>query len=225
RGCIIVHGTGHVGKPPAIRYGYVQSGTLPPEERLIALTIKDRLRLLNGHLVRTLQSASIPALGMDIMSYYDELADRRVQNGFIRTLGELIDRQQVPVFYGDMICRPDGSFKVVSSDFIALVLARILRPENVIFLTDVPGVYQEKGTGDDQKDKKIIPLLTPANIDSMERTINDGADVSGGMRKKAEIALEISRYCARCFIGSGYQDHVLGDFLSMRPVMGTFVKV
>jgi len=47
KGCILIHGTGHVGKPPAIKYGYVESGIVQKNQQLIALHIKNSLRELN----------------------------------------------------------------------------------------------------------------------------------------------------------------------------------
>lgn len=222
KGLIIVHGTGHIGKPPAIKYGYLNSGILPEKDGEIALPIKDSIRQLNNQVVQALQSVSIQAVPIDIMNYYDESTEQLIKSEFIWKLAEMAGKNQVPVFYGDMIRRSDGSYKVISSDVITLILSKILNPENVIFLTDVEGVYIENGSND--KDKKIIPILSSSTFKSMKYYGSDATDVSGGMRKKAEIALEVSKYCNRCFIGSGYQDGILRDFFAMKTVPGTIVK-
>ena len=222
--CIIVHGTGYVGKPPAVQYGYVETGLLKNDYASIAMSIKDSLQKLNGQVVRTFLSASVPVTPVDIGSYYDEFSGSSFKDEFRQTIVEILGNGMVPIFHGDLLPLRDGSFKVISSDFIVLILTRILHPENVVFLCDVPGIYSKKSESGSYGFSSILPLLTPENIKLMEILGNDRADVSGGMHKKAEIALEISKYCRRCFIGSGYQEHLLYDFFEMRHVPGTIVK-
>jgi isopentenyl phosphate kinase len=223
-GCIIVHGTGHVGKPPAVRYGYVNSGILKKEDRSIALTIKSNLRKLNEQVVRTLLSASIPAVPVDLIAFYEETSEQHIQEEFIKSLTGMINNNLVPVFYGDLLPRQDGSFMVISSDHIVLILSKLLHPENVIFLSDVPGVYVEERQPDQLMSPRVIPLLTPGNIEQMQQSGSDNRDVSGGMRKKVAIALEISKYSKRCFIGSGYSKDLLSNYFNMSQVEGTIVK-
>ena len=56
KGSVLVHGTGHVGKPPAIKYGYVKNGIIAKEDKLLALEIKSSIRRLNQLVVDTLLS-------------------------------------------------------------------------------------------------------------------------------------------------------------------------
>lgn len=224
KGCILVHGTGHIGKPPAVKYGYVESGIIQKKDRLIALNIKSKIRQLNQFVIQTLISASIPAIPIDILWIYNESKDHFRNNGIEKFLLELLDNSIVPVFYGDLVPRADGSFKVISSDYIALILAKILHPENVLFLSDVSGVYSAAKNIHDDTGPEIIPLLTSQNVNRLQKSQNENKDVSGGMLRKAGIALEISNYCRRCFIGSGYAENVVSDFFKENDVIGTLVK-
>jgi isopentenyl phosphate kinase len=224
KGCILIHGTGQVGKPPAIKYGYVDNGILPQNEHLIALNIKNSLRQLNQHVVHTFLSASIPVIPFDILHFYDESKNHLNYKGLKDILLQMLKNGLVPVFYGDLLPLPDGSFKVFSSDLITLLLAKTLKPENVIFLSDVNGVYLEHTKSNNEASSNIIPVLNPKNIRLLIKSENDKKDVSGGMRKKAELALEISRYCKRCFIGNGLTDNILSNFFKEKSVVGTFVR-
>jgi isopentenyl phosphate kinase len=223
-GSILIHGTGHVGKPPAIKYGYATNGIISKEYKLIALEIKSRIRQLNQDIVNTLISASIPAIPLDILHYYTdpvELYDIRMPG---MTIQDLLKNGLVPIFYGDLLPKPDGSFKVISSDYLTFILAKSLKPENVIFLSNVKGIYHDKGATKNDADQEIINELTPDKMASIRWSDDDITDVSGGMRRKAELALEISGFCNKCFIGSGYAENILGKVLNGEVVEGIFVK-
>jgi isopentenyl phosphate kinase len=223
-GCILIHGTGNFGKPPAIEYGYYESGMIKKENRLIALKIKDSLRQLNQLVVSTLLSSNVPVLPIDILHFYT-VPDKEIQlSSLSLMIKEVVSRGIVPVFNGDIMPLANGNFKVLSSDIIALILAKTLYPDSVIFLSDVDGVYLQSHYDKKNNNKVLAKTLNSNNIHLMYKNEDDLLDVSGGMREKARIALEISKYCSRCFIGNGYANNVLSDFLNGRKIIGTYVE-
>ena len=224
KGSILIHGTGYVGKPPAIKHGYVKSGIIPKEDNLLALAIKGRIRQLNQDIVSTLISASIPAIPVEILSYYNDQAEFCCIRKSGTIILDLLKNEIVPVLYGDLFPRPDGSFKVISSDLITLLLAKTLKPKNVIFLSNVKGIYLDNKAMGEYDNHAIIKKLTPDKMTKIRWSDNDSTDVSGGMRKKAELALEISYFCKRCFIGSGFTENVLSKIFNGERVEGTFVS-
>jgi isopentenyl phosphate kinase len=224
KGSIIIHGTGYVGKPPAIKYGYVKNGIIHKKDKLIALAIKSKIRQLNQELVNTFLSSSIPAIPIDILPFYTESEELYNMGKFEMTISDLLKNGIVPVFYGDLLPSPDGSYKVFSSDLLTFLLAKTLKPDNVIFLTNVDGVYPDITKFVDDNCKEIIRELTPDTLASIKWSDKVIADVSGSMRRKVELAIEISQICNKCFIGSGYAENIIGKVLNGEPVMGTFVK-
>ena len=214
RGCILIHGTGRVGKPPAIRYGYLESGHLPAERTPIALQIRADLRRLNQMFVETMLSASVAAIPLDAAAVFNARMDGFRDPPGPRRIGALLDRGLTPVFYGDMVPAAGGGFRVFSSDVIALILCRALRPEKMLFLSDVPGVYPDGGG-------EPLAELGSREARRLARAASDARDVSGGMSRKGACALEIARHCGACFIGSGLEPHSAMGFLSGQPVPGT----
>jgi acetylglutamate kinase len=75
--------------------------------------------------------------------------------------------------------RPDDALNLlnVNGDTVAGEIAAALRAEKLIFLTDVPGVYDGS--------KKLFKRLTPAEA----RSLLDSGVVSGGMAAKIEACL------------------------------------
>ncbi|MCB9352708.1 MAG: hypothetical protein H6573_35280 [Lewinellaceae bacterium] len=222
KNCVLVHGTGHIGKPPAILYGYLESGVLLPSQYLAALNIKSALRRLNQRFVDVLLSENIPAIPIDILQFYGWPDFQLDLPKLIRALFQLLDRGLVPVFYGDLLPQSDGSFIVFSSDLITLILAKNLNPLKVIFLSDVEGVYADTESRG-KANPKILKVLSPQNFHLLKKMENDKQDVSGGMLKKAKLALEVSQYCESCFIGSGYRSEVLNNLFTGEKEKGTFV--
>jgi isopentenyl phosphate kinase len=140
------------------------------------------------------------------------------------TIPDLIKNGLVPVFYGDLLPVLDGSYKVISSDFLTFLLSKALKPENVIFLTNVKGIFPDKEAMENNADQEIIKELTQDKMAKIRWSDNEDSDVSGGMRKKAELALEISDFCNSCFIGSGFTENVLSKIFNGESVEGTFVN-
>ena len=125
----------------------------------------------------------------------------------------------VPIFSGDIIPLPDGNFRVLSSDEITLLLSKIIKPASVIFLTNVDGVYFQTR----RNEIILTEVLDKSNFHLIWKEENDKLDVSGGMRKKAETAIKISKYCERCCIGNGRRANILSSFLKGAKVKGTYI--
>jgi len=223
RGCTLIHGTGLIGKPPAIQYRYLNDGIIPKSQSLLALKIRNELRQLNQRVVKTLLSASIPVLPFDNAHYFDESMSGLQYEDLRRGLIQTIENAFVPIFYGDLMPRSDGSFRVLSSDTIALILAKTLKPDKAIFLSDVNGVYSNQSDRSDNPEKKVLTTLNANNFNTVYKSPKDDKDVSGGMLRKATCALEISIYCKQCFIASGLNSGVLSKLLRGESVISTRV--
>ncbi|MCK5312986.1 MAG: hypothetical protein KAJ62_12795 [Desulfobacteraceae bacterium] len=221
---IFVHGTGFVGKPPAIKYGYYKEGRSLKKDFLQMLKIKEDLRLLNHKFVDTMLSLSIPVLPFSISSFFTETMDRLKGNA-TTYLKKTIDLGYVPVFYGDLMPCSDGSFRVFSSDIIIKILSHAFNPENVLFLSNVKGVCQNiEDTSSVLEDKNIIKTLNYKTARLVAGSSSDEKDVSGGMTEKISCALEIASQCKRCFIGCGFTPELVSDFFSGKQIEGTEVK-
>lgn len=222
-GCILIHGTGLVGKPPAIKHGYLKDGIISKSRSALALTIRNELRQLNQLVVKTLLSASVKAVPFDSVHYFNESMGSLRNNDLHYKLLHTIENGFVPTFYGDLMPRSDGSFRVFSSDTIALILARTLNPDKVIFLSSVKGVYAHQSSRGENCEEKVLTTLSTNNVNSIYKSSSDEKDVSGGMIRKVTCALEISRYCKRCFIASGLDSGVLSKLLKGESVTSTLV--
>ncbi|MHA1665551.1 MAG: amino acid kinase family protein, partial [Candidatus Njordarchaeales archaeon] len=79
---------------------------------------------------------------------------------------------------------------IVSGDYIIEFLARELRPDKVIFGTDVEGIYR------DPKDPtSLIPRIDERNLSDMRKFLKSTQkiDVTGGMIEKLNSMVRISK--------------------------------
>lgn len=205
---ILVHGTGHVGKPPAIEHGYADTGIIPASNAALSASVRRDLQRLNEQVVNALMDAGLNVLPLDTGRYFNVNGNDLLQTDLQHSLTQVVAKGVIPIFHGDMVQMGDGAFKVVSSDAIICVLARYLKPEAVYLFTDVDGVYT------DLHDGHLIGELTPASLQQIQTHHTDHQDVSGGMTAKVQHAMEIARHCQRCVIGSGVRDGVIARLLA-----------
>lgn len=207
-GVVIVHGTGHVGKPAAIQHGFHRTGRLEAARRNIALAIKNDLADLNTRVTAHLLAAGLPAVAIHAEDALPVEAGRTPTAP--HRLIDAIDAGLVPVLYGDMVQAQHGAWRVLSSDEIIVHLADLLRPRITAFLSDVDGVLAiDRETGREV----LLTELTPKDDDRVAKRASDERDVSGGMSAKIETARRAAGCSGTCHILSGTHPERLRDLV------------
>lgn len=108
-----------------------------------------------------------------------------------------------PVTYGDVMWHGHGRSYILSGDLIMVHLARILEPKLAIFATDVDGLYTSLDSG------KMITQIDAAMAHkistgiSVNQTKAGVADVTGGMSRKVQSALDILKMNIDTFLVNG----------------------
>lgn len=191
---VVVHGTGHVGKPPARRYGYLETGFLDAGRADVALGIA---RQIEGLRADVLQAAGAAGLNLQAARAADFFGGRpwEVRPGGAARLVDWIAQGRTPAFCGEFAALPDGCFRVFSSDEMVTLLARTLRPRRVVFLTDAAGVYAPDG--------RTLAVIRSGDLAALRWGDGDRTDVSGGMQAKVRCALQAAAYCGSCWIADG----------------------
>jgi isopentenyl phosphate kinase len=211
---ILVHGTGVVGKRPAVEEDYVDTGILPGSNPGLSLRVKRSLQRLSDRFAEAFLSAGTPILPLEVASFFELSSEALRADGLKKSLLDVVHAGVIPVFHGDIVARDDNSHAVVSSDMIVLILARSLRPENVFFLTDVDGVFPRDGEGKPASDP--LRELGPGDTARMRQLDSDESDVSGGMRAKVQAGLGIAQYAGRVIIANGMREGVAASLLAGR---------
>jgi isopentenyl phosphate kinase len=210
---VIVHGTGHIGKPPALKYGYTRSKSLPPTKVQTALKIRNAIAELTAAITYTLNDLNIPALSIDNTHFYGYFRQQWNQKGLKCLIDVLTKSKVIPVFSGNFLPVENGGYRVLSSDELVLAIARLIKPKWVIFLSDVDGVFDAHN--------EIIPEFKTGMLNDLKQSVYD---VSGGMKMKVKTALQLRPYCKTCFILNGTRKGILERFQKKKDIYGTRIS-
>jgi isopentenyl phosphate kinase len=205
---ILLHGTGSWGK--AIGRHYRNDGGVFRDVTGFQMTCW-RIRRLQeavtaalrdeGVVCCPLQANAIFHRARGVLDLYDTGPLRR-----------LLDAGVSPLLCGDILVEGPGIFRVISSDEIAVAIARRMRVSDCVFATDVNGVWDSAG----QLIREVTePVLAVGD--------SDRRDATGGMSAKIAAALEIAATGARTTIVNGRIRGRVRDALARRTVTGTRV--
>jgi len=120
----------------------------------------------------------------------------------------------IPITYGDAIWYEQNKSFILSGDKIMTLFASKLRPRLSIFVLNVDGLYSEL------RSKKLI-----FELKGQKPTISQiGMDVTGGMKRKYEEALRISKSGLKVFFTNGNSPQRIIDAVQGKKFEGTVFR-
>jgi isopentenyl phosphate kinase len=205
---VIVHGTGSWAK--AIGRHFRADGGWYRDETGFQMTCW-RIRRLQEALVSALRDEGVVCCPIQANAIFHR-ARGTLDLYDTRPVSRLIDAGVSPLLCGDVLVEGPGIFRVVSSDAIAVAIARAMRVSDCVFATDVDGVWDPAG--------QLIQEVTGPGLPVGD---SDRRDVTGGMSAKIAAALDIATLGARTTIVNGRIRGRVRDALGRRRVIGTRV--
>ncbi|MGC8663414.1 MAG: isopentenyl phosphate kinase [Thermoplasmata archaeon] len=178
---IIVHGGGSFGHIVSDSY-QLQYGLKSDKDRIQFSTVGKDMQDLNSIILGKLIERGIPAVSVPVHSFHMVGEQFKVDR-----FRDLIERNFIPVTYGDIVLDPKRSMIICSGDQIMFHLAKAFRPEKVVFVTDVDGIF-------DKNPKKYIDARFISEITGNEdiQFGKDVSDVTGSMEGKFKVMKNIS---------------------------------
>jgi isopentenyl phosphate kinase len=132
----------------------------------------------------------------------------------IREVEKIAKSGLIPVTYGDALWFGQNKTYILSGDKIMTHFAKILKPRLCIFALNENGLYS------DLKSKKLIyelkgehPLISKNKM-----------DVTGGMTRKVEEALNISKMGINVFFVNGNKSERIVEAIKNRKFEGTLFR-
>ncbi|XP_074268272.1 isopentenyl phosphate kinase isoform X2 [Silene latifolia] len=174
---------------------------------------------LNLEIVRALAQEGIPSVGISPFSSGWTTSQRNVASADIATVATAIDSGFVPVLHGDAVLDHSQGCTILSGDVIIRHLAHSLKPEYVVFLTDVFGVYDRPPSDPDAILLREIAVdedgswsvINPAP-ETMSKQVEitvAAHDTTGGMVTKISEAAAIAKLGIDVYIVKAATDHSL----------------
>lgn len=185
---ILVHGVGSFGHPPVIEYKLYKGFQTP--DQLINLSktqyIVNKLRLM---IVYSFIKVGIPVNLMYPSSMF--LGSKGLISHYsIDALKGFLSLGMVPLLGGDMIYDEEMGYSICGGDFLTVFLARELSANQLIFVSDVKGVYDK-----DPKKFSDASMIRELEIDELEKLTqeeeNNKNDITGQMKGKLSTIFSI----------------------------------
>ncbi|XAR55907.1 Isopentenyl phosphate kinase [Bertholletia excelsa] len=143
---IIVHGAGSFGHFQASKSGVHKGGLNQPLVKAGFVATRISVTSLNLEIVRSLAREGIPSVGMSPFACGWLTCKRNIDSADVFMVAKALDSGFVPVLHGDAVLDTSQGCTILSGDVIIRHLAAELKPEFVVFLTDVLGVYDRPPT-------------------------------------------------------------------------------
>ncbi len=205
----LIHGAGSFGHIRAMEYNLSIPGKVRGKEFEITVVINDVLAL-NSIVSDSLASDGFRGISIPTHSIYSNNGPN------FELLDEIIKNSFSPIMYGDIIIQ-NGNYRIISGDEIALDLAKRYKPEEIIFLTDVDGLYSSDPK--EYSNAKFFRDIKISEIDIRDR----GKDATGSMTGKIEKIKLMLPYTKRVVIINGLYPDRLKKVLNDEDTIGTVI--
>ena len=184
---VIVHGGGSFGHAIAKKY-QIHEGVKGEKQLLGLCRTQEAMQDLNSLVIKALLKEGIPAFPVQASGFV-LMKKGKVLKADLTAVKKLAELGTVPVLYGVPAADTEQGYSILSGDELVYILAKELRPEKVILVTDVKGVY-EKNPKTDMK-ARLLKEVTKKSLNKIEFQTN-AKDVTGGMERKLRELLELA---------------------------------
>jgi isopentenyl phosphate kinase len=183
---VIVHGVGSYGHPPVIEYK-LHKGFINPDQLLPLSRTQSKVNELRAEITSSLQDVGIP-VNLFHTSSIAIAKKGRIISMDLNAVKGFLNIGMVPVLGGDIVPDIEMGFSVGSGDQVAALLTKQLGATDLVFATDVDGVYDlDPKTS---HNARLIRDLSLSHMGVLDSSGSEKGDASGAMRGKL-LALTI----------------------------------
>ncbi|MEM3736931.1 MAG: isopentenyl phosphate kinase [Candidatus Bathyarchaeia archaeon] len=224
---IVSHGGGSFPHTPAREY-QLHKGVIGSRSYRGVAEVQDAAARLNRMVVRALIDAGENALSIN-PSNCCVAESGLIQYMYLEPIRRSLHYNMIPVPYGDIGFDSARNFSIISTEEILSYITRKFsdegefKPKKIIMCGVVDGVY----AGDPSSaSAKIIPEITPRNIDEIEKYLagSSGIDVTGGMALKVKKLLQIAKIGVTSEIINAANPGMLKRALLGEEGLGTVIR-
>ena len=216
---IIVHGAGSFGHVIAKEYE-LNKGHIRDDQTEGLTKVSRDTRELNNLVVSELIDAGIPAVPIPTGSCF-MMNNGKLLMDDVQILRGYMELGIAPVMMGDVLLDKKKGFGICSGDDIMKCLAEIFKPETVVFVSDVDGLYDRDPKT--SKDAKLIKEVSSGVLKKIpkETTV---ADVTGGVHEKMRKMLEMCSDSRDCILVNGTVEGRLNSLLRGNETVCTIAR-
>ena len=211
---VIVHGAGSYGHPIVKKTG-IHKGITKPDQVLSFAETQLLQNVLNSEVCKALQEFKLPAIPVQ-PSASATLENKRLISINHDLIKNFIDISLIPVLFGVPAYDTTQKCSILSGDQIIVYLANKLKPQKIIFATNVDGILD--------KDKQVIEKISDGNYDNIKDSFyqTNYDDVTGSMAGKITELKNLAGI--KSYIINGNTEGIISNILEGKKVRGTIIE-
>jgi isopentenyl phosphate kinase len=214
---IVVHGAGSFGHILAKKYD-LHKGYKSEDQLLGVAEVQRDVKDLSLRVLNTFLDGGVNAVSLAPSAFLVNQASR-IKHMETGNFKRYLEAGITPITFGDVVVDESLIFSIVSGDQLMLELAKVFRPELVVFVADVDGIFT--GDPNSEKDAQLLPTVDKEVLSSIGESQGRVDDVTGSILGKSKIMLEIAAHGMDTIILNGNVKDRLGDVLTGRDVLCT----
>lgn len=195
---VLVHGAGSFGHMLA-KENRLHLGVTEPSQLIGAAKVMADVRELDLEMSRCLTENGIPVVPLPPASCA-VMKDGALDHLDVAVFRKYLELGMVPLTFGDVVTDATRGLSICSGDQLMTALAQEFRPDKVIFVTDVDGVFTADPTQDPEA--KLIGTVNQAVLDSLPRTERN-VDVTGSIFAKIQYMIDMAGLTGECLVLNG----------------------
>jgi isopentenyl phosphate kinase len=218
---VVVHGVGSYGHPPVIEHK-LYKGFIDPSQLLPLSRTQTKVNELRTAVTTALQDEGV-AVNLFHTSSIATARRGKITSMSLEAVKGFLTIGMVPVLGGDVVQDAEIGFSVGSGDQVAAILAKELGATDLVFATDVDGVYDS-----DPKKNPGAHLIPEVSLSlGVASASSTSGDASGAMKGKigalTDLALEMKAGLKVAIISMMEPGRLCG-LLKGEPVKATRIK-
>jgi isopentenyl phosphate kinase len=216
---IVVHGAGSFGHILAKEYS-LSSGFSDKRQIHAVARVQCDVRELDLFIINELLNAGIPAISVPPGSCF-VMDDGKLILEEPEVLLSASRLDLMPVMFGDVVLDRSRGFGICSGDQIMEVLCDLYKPDKVVFVSDVDGLFDK-----DPKTNLDAMLLKEVTSETLKKISTECStcDVTGGVMAKMEAMLRMASQERDCVLVNGSVEGRLYSVLKGERVISTTAK-
>lgn len=217
---LLVHGAGSFGHVLAKEYELVH-GFSSDKQRYGFAATQAMVQTLNSYVLSSLHKHHLPAVSLPPHAML-QLKNQEIETSNMDFFKAYMKQGFLPVTYGDVALDEKIGFSICSGDLLMLLLAEEFHPEKVIFVMDEDGLYSKNPKK--FADAEFLECIQQDEIDSLQTSLDEHADVTKGMAGKLQTIKKISSLQSDTVLVNGLVSNRLYEVLTDQSSVCTVVK-
>lgn len=216
---LVVHGAGSFGHILAKKYKLHEGFKNPDQIKAVSEVQRD-VRHLNLMVLNTFLEYGIHAVSLAPSSFLTNKSGK-IDKMDTASFKRFFDMGFTPITFGDVVLDDDLKFSICSGDSLMLELAKVFKPEAVIFVTDVEGIYSSDPSSSDEA--RLLEVVNDDSLKHIKKGESRVDDVTGSIFGKLDMMLQIAALGLKTIIINGTVEERLKGALKGEDILCTII--